>query len=50
MPDLYVIKSGIKPEDRILLEGIRKVRDGDKISFNYEDPAKVISHLKVYTE
>lgn len=50
MPDLYVIKSGIKPGEKILLEGIRKVRDGDKINYNYEDPAKVIANLKVYTE
>lgn len=51
MPDLYVIKSGISPKDKIMLEGIRKVRDGEKIEkFNYEDPQKVISHLNVYVE
>ena len=50
MPDLYVIKSGLKPEERILLEGIRKVHDGDKITYDYEDPAQVIAHLKIYTE
>ncbi len=50
MPDLYVIKSGLKPEERILLEGIRKVRDGDKITYAYQEPNSVISHLKVYTE
>lgn len=50
MPDLYVIKSGLKPEERILLEGIRKVRDGDKITYRYQEPNSVISHLKVYTE
>lgn len=51
MPDLYVIKSGITPKDKIMLEGIRKVRDGEKIEkFNYEDPQKVISHLNVYVE
>lgn len=50
MPDLYVIKSGLKPEERILLEGIRKVRDGDKITYKYQEPNSVLSHLKVYTE
>nr|WP_294859637.1 efflux RND transporter periplasmic adaptor subunit [uncultured Fluviicola sp.] len=50
MPDLYVIKSGVKPEERILLEGIRKVRDGDKITYKYQEPKSVISHLQVYTE
>lgn len=50
MPDLYVIKSGLTENEKILLEGIRKVKDGDKIEFDYEEPAKVISHLKVYVE
>lgn len=50
MPDLYIIKSGLKPEERILLEGIRKVRDGDKITYKYQEPKSVISHLQVYTE
>lgn len=50
MPDLYVLKSGLKPEERILLEGIRKVKDGDKITYNYQEPQSVIAHLQVYTE
>ena len=50
LPDLYIVKSGITENEKILLEGIRKVKDGDKIEFDYEDPAKVISHLKVYVE
>jgi membrane fusion protein (multidrug efflux system) len=50
MPDLYVIKDGLLETDKILLEGLRKVRDGDKINFEYEEPNKVISNLKVYTE
>ena len=51
MPDLYVIKDGIKANDKIMLEGIRKVRDNDKIKeFIYEDPQTVLSHLNVYVE
>lgn len=50
MPDLYILKSGLKPEERILLEGIRKVKDGDKITYNYQEPQSVIAHLQVYTE
>lgn len=50
MPDLYVIKSGITGTDRILLEGLRKVKDGDKISYDYKAPESVISHLKVHSE
>jgi membrane fusion protein (multidrug efflux system) len=50
MPDLYVIKSGVAATDRILLEGIRKVKDGDKIEYKYEDPKSVVSKLNVYVE
>jgi membrane fusion protein, multidrug efflux system len=50
MPDLYVIKGGLKPEEKILLEGIRKVKDGDTITYKYQEPNSVISNLKVYSE
>jgi membrane fusion protein (multidrug efflux system) len=50
MPDLYVVSSGLKAGDKIMLEGIRKVKDGDHISFEYQDPKQVIAHLKVYSE
>ena len=50
MPDLYIIKNGISENEKILLEGIRKVKDGDKIEYEYKDPKAVISHLKVYVE
>lgn len=50
MPDLYVIKDGLNENERILLEGIRKVKDNDKITFKYEDPKTVIPNLKVYVE
>ena len=50
MPDLYVIKGGINENERIMLEGIRKVKDGDKIEYTYEDPKTVIPKLKIYVE
>lgn len=50
LPDLYIIKNGLNPSEKILLEGIRKVSDNDKITFKYEDPNSVISKLKVYVE
>lgn len=50
MPDLYVVKSGLKSNEKILLEGIRKVKDNEKIEFEYENPRSVISKLSVYVE
>ncbi|MEO8760868.1 MAG: efflux RND transporter periplasmic adaptor subunit [Bacteroidia bacterium] len=48
MPDLYIIKGGLNGSERIMLEGIRKVKDGDKIEFEYEDPKVVFPKLRVY--
>lgn len=50
MPDLYVITEGLNENDKILLEGLRKVKNNDKISFDYEEPKAVMAHLKLPTE
>jgi membrane fusion protein, multidrug efflux system len=50
MPDLYVIKSGLSSSDKILLEGVQKVKDDDKIEYIYQKPADVLSHLKLKAE
>jgi membrane fusion protein (multidrug efflux system) len=51
MPDLYAIKDGLTEHERIVLEGIRKVKDNDKLAeYEYHDPKVVIPHLKVYVE
>jgi len=50
MPDLYIIKDGLKENERILLEGIRKVKDNEKIDYTYEDPITVLPKLKIYVE
>lgn len=51
MPDLFIIRSGLSEGEMIVLEGIRKVHDQDKIGkYEYRDPKVVIAHLKVYVE
>lgn len=50
LPDLYVIQSGLKENEKILLEGIRKVKNNDKIEFTYKDPKEVLDTLEVYVE
>lgn len=51
MPDLYIVKGGVSEQDKILLEGIRKIKDNQKIDkFEFKDPKKAISELKVYVE
>lgn len=50
IPDLYVIKSGLSENDKILLDGVQKVKENDKINFAYIAPQKVISNLRLKAE
>ena len=50
MPDLYVVGSGLAENDKILLEGVQKVKDNDKISFEYQKPEEVINQLRLKAE
>lgn len=50
IPDLYVIRSGITENDRILLEGVQKVKENDKIKYEFQAPQEVIKHLRVKAE
>lgn len=50
MQDLYIVQSGLNKSEKILLEGLRKVRDGDMIDTEYLTPEKVMSELKLYAE
>jgi len=43
MQDLFVIKSGLGAEDRIVYEGARQVRDGQKVEFEFRAPDQVIA-------
>ncbi len=47
---LYVITHGLKEGDKILLDGLRKVKVNEKIKYTYVKPAKAISGLDVYAE
>lgn len=50
MPDLYIVKEGLAENEKILLEGLRKVKNNDRIAFNYEAPKTIIAHLMLPTE
>jgi membrane fusion protein (multidrug efflux system) len=50
LPDLYIVESGLLESDRILLEGVQKVKDNDKIQYQYIAPAEALSHLQLKAE
>ena len=40
--DIFVIETGLEEGDKIVLEGIRQVRDGDKVEYEFHDSEKVL--------
>jgi membrane fusion protein (multidrug efflux system) len=50
LEDLYVIKSGLGVDEKIVLEGVRQVRDGEKVEYEDRQPEQVVAHLKYHAE
>jgi membrane fusion protein (multidrug efflux system) len=50
MPDLYVVSGGLSENDKILIEGVQKVKEDDKVKTEYIASNEVISRLKLYAE
>lgn len=50
MPHLFAISSGLSVKDKILLEGLRLVKENDKINYKMVQPESVLSHLELYAE
>lgn len=50
LPHLFVVESGLKEDDKILLEGLRQVSENQKIKYKFLQPDSVISHLGLYAE
>jgi membrane fusion protein (multidrug efflux system) len=45
VPHLYVIGSGLSEKDRVLIDGLRKVRDGNEIVTVYQEPSAVLASI-----
>ena len=50
LEDIYVIKKGVEVSDKIVLEGIRQVRDGDKVEYEDREAEHVAANLKNHAE
>lgn len=50
LPHLFVVEKGLAVTDRILLDGIRLVKEGEKIAYDFVQPRKAISNLSLYAE
>ncbi len=50
LPHVYVVAEGLAENETILVEGLRKVRDGAEIEPDPKEPAEVLEHLEVPAE
>lgn len=50
LDDIFVIKSGLNVKDRVVLEGILQVRDGDKVEAEFCRPEDVVANQKKHAE
>lgn len=47
LPHLYVVQSGLTPQDRIIYEGIQRVKDGDRISPEITPMRSIMTQLAI---
>tara|TARA_R110002020_G_scaffold465756_1_gene687698 strand:- start:370601 stop:371662 length:1062 start_codon:yes stop_codon:yes gene_type:complete len=50
LPHLFIISKGLLQNDTILLEGIKMVKNNQKIETKFLEPTKVMSELDLYAE
>lgn len=50
LPNVFIVKSGLKANDMVLLEGLRRVHNGEKIELNVQSAEKVIAQLNLHAE
>lgn len=50
LEDLFVVDKGLSVNDKIVLEGIRQVHDGDKVEYEDRKPEEVVTNLKYHAE
>ena len=47
---IYLVKKGIKPSDRFVLDGVQKIKNGDIIVSQFVKPQQVLSNLNLHAE
>lgn len=47
LPDVYVVASGLQDGEKFLVDGVQKVKDGEKVKIKMEKPDAVMNSLKL---
>lgn len=50
MDDIFVLKSGLSATDKFILDGVRQVRDGQSVEFEFRKPEDVLANQKHHAE
>lgn len=50
LDDIFVLKGGVSVTDKIILEGVRELREGQKVEPEFVAPEKALSNLKYHAE
>ena len=50
LDDIFVVNSGLEVKDKIVLEGVRQVRDGEKVEYEFRPLQEVMRKPKNHTE
>ena len=50
LEDIFVVGSGLDANDTIILDGVRQVRDGDKVEYTFRSPEEVLATQKNHAE
>jgi membrane fusion protein (multidrug efflux system) len=50
LDDIFIIGKGLEVGDKIILEGVRQVHDGEKVEYEFRNPDEVLGHLKYRAE
>jgi membrane fusion protein (multidrug efflux system) len=48
--DIFVINRGVAVDEKIIYEGVRQVRDGDKVEFEFRAPEQILANQKNHAE
>lgn len=50
LPHLYIVDGGLKSSETILLEGLHRVNNGQKIEVEFQTPERVLASLSLHAE
>jgi membrane fusion protein (multidrug efflux system) len=48
--DIFVIKSGLGVDDKIVLDGVQQVREGEKVEYEFREPKAALANQKEHAE